>query len=348
MKARSAVVQLVLALVGLGAAYVTWQRPKETVTEKHVTIASASKQSLELVHFEDGTRFVELHHEGDVNWVKMGYLPGKEPQRPDAGAIETVMVDAGVDGGLVKTALPPPLVLPTRETRANDRAVEIFAKLTPFEGTRALGVLPAEKLDELGLTGSPRRLVLTIAGVPRAFTISKAQPGVLGAYAQDDASKEVFLLEGTTLADLDPSSLLLVDRRLHTFKAVDFDRFTLKLGEKKAEFIQTNADIPQTAKVARVATPDKSDEIAKNWHDKIWSRLVVTEVLGRGEQPKNGAPEVALRIEYSMRGKEKGFLEIGFDATKATWARSENTANWVSIHQGSEEIVLEATRLTNP
>ena len=347
MKAKSALLQLVLAVVGLTLAYMTWQRPKNVSVEKRVTIADATKQSLELVHFEDGTRFVELHREGDVNWVKVGYLPGKEPAPVDAGT--TMMtVDAGVDGGLMQVALPPPMILPTRETRANERATEIFTKMTPFEATRALGVLPAEKLAELGLSDSERKLELTIAGVKRAFAISRVMPGVIGAWAQDLASKEVFLLDGTTLTDLDPSSLMLVDRRLHTFKAVEFDRFTVKLGGKQAEFIQTNADIQQTAKVARVATPEKGDEIAKNWHDKIWSRLVVTEVLGKGEVPRGGEPEVALRIDYTSNGKQKGFLELGFDKNKSTWGRSENTANWVAIHQGSEEIIIEATRLTNP
>ena len=50
--------------------------------------------------------------------------------------------------------------------------------------------------------------------------------------------------------------------------------------------------------------------MAKNWHDKVW-RMMVTDVLGKGEQPSAGTPEVACKVEYGWHGKQKGFLELG-------------------------------------
>ena len=41
------------------------------------------------------------------------------------------------------------------------------------------------------------------------------------------------------------------------------------------------------------------------------------------------------RLEYSAQGKEKGWLELGVDAAKGVWARTENTASWVGVHQGA-------------
>ena len=97
--------------------------------------------------------------------------------------------------------------------------------------------------------------------------------------------------------------------------------------------------------MARAATPDKSDELVKNWHDKVWGRLIVTEVLGKGELPQGKTPTVSLRVEYTFKGQPKGWIELGVDDTKATWARSENTASWVAVHQGSDELLIEAKKL---
>jgi Domain of unknown function (DUF4340) len=346
VKARSAAVQGGLALAGLVAAYVTWQRPKETVkSEATISVMSASKQTLEQVHFDDGTRFVDVVKKVDGEprlWVTSGFLPGKTPPPFDAG--EPVLLDGGVDAGLIAVS-PPPEPPPTREVLANDRADNVFSRFMPFEATRALGTLNSEKLDELGLAGSERHLALTVAGQVRSFIVSKPISGIIGSYVQDARSGEVFLVQSSIFNELDPTSQLLVDRRLHTFKQADFDAFTVTLEGKKTDFVQTDAAISATAKVARASAPEKADELAKNWHDKIFNRLVVTEVLGKGETPKPGEPKVALRLDYSSHGVKKGWLEIGFDQKKGTWARSENTASWVSIHQGSEEMVLEATKV---
>lgn len=348
MKLRSAAIQGGLALIGLIAAYLTWQRPQEESKADLVTVVSATKQSLDRVHFEDGTRFLDVvrHTEGTPRlWVTLGFLPGKTPVF-DAGV--PAVLDGGVDGGALVKVTPPPEPPPTRETLANDRADSLFAKFTPLEAQRALGTLSKDKLDELGLVGSERKLDVYVAGAPRSFVVSKPVSGIIGSYAQDTKTGEVFLLQSSVFSELDPSSSLLVERRPHAFKQAEFDRFVVKVDGKEAEFVQTNAEIPQTAKVARASSPDKPDEMAKNWHDKIWNRLIVTEVLGKGELPKAGEPKVQLRLEYSGRGSPKGWLEIGADPAGSTWMRSENTASWVSVHQGAEELVLEAKKIIAP
>jgi hypothetical protein len=345
VRSSSVVISGALALAGLVAAYVTWQRPKETVQADQVTVLDATKQSLERVRFDDGARFVDVvkRLEPDSSlWVTLGFLPGKAPV-PDAGAaLEPV------DGGAVPALAQAPAPPPTRTTRANERATTLWGRFTPFTGTRALGVLPEAKLDELGLVASGRTLEVTVAGVTHRYVASRPVSGIIGSYVMDAQSKEVFLLPTTVFSELDPASTLLVDRRLHTFKQSEFDGFTVKLGEASADFVQTDATLPTTAKVAKRASPDAPDEMAKNWHDKVWNRLVVTEVLGEGELPKAGEPRAALRIDYTLRGAPKGWLELATDPAGATWARSENTAGWVSIHQGSEQLVLEARKVMAP
>lgn len=350
MKAKSVSIYGGLALVGLVAAYATWQRPKETVKADQVSILEASKQSLEKLHFDDGTRFLDVTKrlEPDARlWVTLGYLPGKAPV-VDAGVPAPELDGGSADGGAPVVAMKPPEPPPTRSMRTNERGDTLWTRFTPFAGTRALGVLPDAKLDELGLVGSSRTLEVTVAGATHRYVASKPVSGIIGSYVMDEQSKEVFLLPSTVFSELDPASTLLVDRRLHTFKQSEFDAFTVKVGAQAADFVQADASIPTTAKVAKKTSPDKPDEMAKNWHDKIWNRLVVTEVLGEGELPKAGEPTVQLRIDYSLRGAPKGFLELAVDPTGAMWAKSENTASWVSIHQGSDQLVIEAQKIVAP
>jgi hypothetical protein len=356
MKMQSVAVTGALAAVGLVSAYLTWQRPKESASSStSIKVVEASKQSFQSLKYEDGQRFLSLKRDTGELWLTTGFIPGKEPAPLDAGLTVTQVAlgDGGVDsdGGVVDagvltvTQTPPPKPPPTRELRANERAETALQKFMPLEATRALGQLSAEKLSELGLTDSPRRLELIVGGTARVFIVAKTLPGIFGLYVQEERTKDVFLFPGALLSDFDPQSQVLVDRRLHVFKQAEFDRFVVKADGKEAAFVQTNAELPTTAKVARASSPDKPDELVKNWHDKVWSRLIVTEVLGKGELPQGKEPTVALRVEYTFKGQPRGWVELAMDDGKAMWARSENTASWVAVHQGSDELLLEAKKL---
>ena len=76
----------------------------------------------------------------------------------------------------------------------------------------------------------------------------------------------------------------------------------------------------------------------KTWHDRIFS-LWPADVLGKGEVPSEGAPRVELRIDYTLRGRRFGFVEIAkMDAVATTagakdalFARSERTLGWFKL-----------------
>jgi hypothetical protein len=333
MKLKHSMMHLSLAGIGLVAAYVTYTRPKESVKAESVTVLNATKTSLERVYFEDGNRFFDLKKSEPRPLLTLGFVPGKEPK--DEPTLNQL------DGGI-----PPekPRVIPTRTTYSNERGEAVMAKLAPFEAQRALGKLDEHKLDELGLIAGVRTLAIAVAGAERKFKVSKPQAGVFGSYIQDENSKEVFLVSASLFSDVDPNSQMLVERRIHQFKQNEFDSFSVKIEKQQADFVQTNADIPQSAMVARAKTPEKPDELAKNWHDKMFNRLIVTEVLGKGELPKAGVPNLKMRLEYSLKGKPVGFLEVFQDDQGLSWIRTENTLSYVGVHQGSEELVVEAQR----
>ena len=343
MKATSAAVNGALAVAGLVAAYVTWQRPKESITNDNVVVLEATKGTLNRVRYEDGTRVLEIYRpEGEkAVWLKQSILPAKLTILPTPNS-----VDAGfIDGGAVVAIkqLPPP---PPREVRGNDRAETLLTRFTPFEAVRALGTLTPEKQKELGLEAAERKLTITVSGQARVYTVSNPQPGMVGTYLRDEKDGKIYLLTGSLISELEPSSQTLVERRLHTFRAPDFDEFVLSYDDKKRAYLQKDAEIPQTMKVTAKETPDKPDELVRNWQDKVWNRLIVTEVLGKGEAPKDGEPQIELRIDYLARGNPKGWVELAKTKAGDLWARSENTAGWVGLHTGTDDVVAEAKKFT--
>lgn len=348
MKARNAAAQGLLAALGLVAAYVTWQRPPQSSANESTVVVDATKQSLQRVRFEDGTRFLELERTTDgepATWVTQGFLPGQAAQW-DAGTALVTLDGGAADGGAaLLVSVKPPEPTPTRQVKGNERADTTWARFAPFEATRSLGVQPNDTLRELGLDDERRRLEVTVAGTTKHFLVSKPQAGVFGTYLRETTSGQVYLLSGTTFSELDPAAQVLVDRRLHTWRVGEADRFTVTADGQTAEFVVTGADVPQTMKVARAAKPDAPEELVKNWYDKVWNRLVVTDVLGKGETPKAGAPKVSVRLDLQARGKAKGWLELGVDAGGFFWARSENTAGWVAVHQNAGDLMAEATKL---
>jgi hypothetical protein len=341
MKASSAAVNGALAVAGLIAAYVTWQRPKETTTNENVVVLDATKGTLGRVRFEDGTRVLEVYRpEGEKTvWLKQTVIPAKLSIVANERTLDAGLPDSGMVVTIVPTPPPPP-----REVRANDRADQLLLRFAPFEAVRALGTLAAEKQKELGLQGSERKLTITVSGQPHVYTVSSPQPGMIGTYLRDEKDQKVYLLTGSLLSELEPSSQALVERKLHSFRAPDFDEFVITNDGKKQAYLQKDAEIPQTMKVAAKETPDKADELVRNWSDKVWNRLIITEVLGKGEAPKDGEPKVELRIDYLARGSAKGWTELGKSKSGDIWARSENTAGWVGIHAGTDDVVAEAKK----
>lgn len=122
----------------------------------------------------------------------------------------------------------------------------------------------------------------------------------------------------------------------------------MKAGGASKDFVQTHADTPASTTLASKATPDKPDDFARNWHDKMFSRLILMELYGKGETPPGGAPQVTVRLDYFAKGRPKGFLELGYGSganAKTLFARTEYTASWASLHASTEDPTAEAKKV---
>src|SRR5262249_8714370 len=151
-------------------------------------------------------------------------------------------------------------------------------------------------------------------GVTHVFDVG-APTGVSDPYVKDQKDQRVYVLGGGIVSDLESAAVRLVDRSLHTFKAGDWDGLSLTLGPQEGELVLQSGEKPTESKLVSKKT-QKADTEAKNWHDKVF-RLVVTEVLGKDEKPASGDPAPVLKLEYSLKGKPKGWLEIGRTAPTA-------------------------------
>jgi hypothetical protein len=337
MKTQAAAVQGGLAALGLIAAYTTWQREPERKAGESVVV-SASMGDLQKIRYEDSSVM-------PPKWVEL------EPRKEPDGVRAWLKVSARTD---------KKMTIPERTLRGSEASTKVLEKFTPLKASRALGVLPADKLKELQLDAPKKRIEITARGQKRVLLVGISPFGMSDPYVRDEADNKVYVLGGGVFADLDNAALRLVDRQLHDWKTSDFDGMTITVGDKKRELVQQSPEVPAQAKLA--SKSGKTDELAKNWHDKIF-RVLVSDVLGKGETPVTGEPVVSLRIDYTMKGRPKGFLEIGKVTPKPPenavessappppaqpteyFARTETTAGWVKLGGATEPLLLEGAKI---
>jgi len=329
MNVRGAAVQSGLAALGLVVAYTTWQREPDRAPGE-VVVVDVNKSDVTSIKLDDGngkTTELDRRKEGDDEprvWLKLS---------ADAKAKK-----------------------PAREVPGNEGAERLWDKFAPLRATRALGTLKADKLKELGLDAPKKKLEVTARGVKHVFDIGSSPYGVSDPYVKDEQDGRVYVLGGGVINDLESAGVRLVDRQLHAFKPGDYDSVTITAGGKSRTLKAPPSENQFTAKLVNAKT-GKPDDMAKNWHDKVW-RMMVVDVLGKGEQPTDGTPEVACKVQYDWRGKQKGFVELA-RVTPApvasnvstppkppeAWARSEHTASWDKLPGNAEDVIKECSKI---
>jgi hypothetical protein len=344
---RAAAIQGGLAAVGLVAAYLTWQRSAE-LAPGAVTVIDASKSEVSRIHYEDDGSALDLWRDGGAKQVWVHLIekkaktpptpPGKTPPKPEADS------------------KPPP----PRDLLGSEGALSLYEKFTPLVSPRAFGVLDASKLKELGLDPPKRTLVVTVKGTPREFQIG--QPTGVGggeSFLRDTHDGRVYLMPRGVTPELQNGSHM-VDRKLHTFDTGDYDRIQISINGKQKEYLHVGKESITTEGFAPPKTPDKRDQMAKNWHDSLM-RLFPQDVLGKGENPEEGTPKTALRIDYFDGKKAVAWLEIAKvdttakvmseDATPPAanqaplYVRTEHTVGWLKVHAGLGSILSDAEKL---
>ena len=275
---RSVAIQAGLALLVLVLAYTTWQRPPEKQAGE-VFVLDITKNDLEKVRFED---------QEAKSWSELA--KGKD----DEG---TLRQPAAVR---LRQHRRRPALGPSGHRRSSSRnawcaptrpAEQLFERFAPLRAQRALGVLDAAKLKELGLDKTKKFVEVTARGVKRRFAIVSAPPGRRQPLHPGRAGQaRSTSCPAQVLSDLQAASTNLVERRLHAFRVEDVDRLVITAGGKKKELVAARIEDFPGIRLAPAETPDKPDPTVKNWHDRVFS-LFPTEVLGKGEVPASGRPD---------------------------------------------------------
>lgn len=325
MTFRQVAVQGGLALGALVLAYFTWQRSPELAADE-VFVVDIGKNDLVSARWDDQEKatWVELGRSSDEVGpfisVRLGPQEQPTPGKPTA---------EGAKAESKKT--------PERLVRGSDAAEKLFANFAPLRASRSLGILPAEKLKDLGLADAKKRITLVLRNGQRTFAIAPAPAGGSEPYLRDEQSGQVFLVSRSFLSDFQAAASLLVERHAHTFRLEEADRIAVSHGSTRREFLVSRGE--GGVRLSPASAPDKPDSAFKTWHDRVFGAWPV-EILGKDETPAEGAPQIELRVEYSLRGRRLGFVEIAKAADVATpnedakpplFARSERTLGWFKL-----------------
>jgi hypothetical protein len=333
------------------AAHLTWQREPEHAPGA-ATVIDASKSDVAVVHYSDNNTIVDFRRgNGDSDapaWIRI--IKGEGALRHGKDASKDKDKKAADSKTPDKADQPDT----PRDLRGSDMAGKLVDNFSPLVSPRAFGVLDAAKLKELGLEAPTRKLDVTVKGDVRHYEIGQPEKSPGGeSFLRDTRDGRVYLMPRGMLADLQNPGHL-VDRRLHGFDMPDFDRMVITANGKTKEYVQTDRQMRSKAAFAPPKSPDKPDQMAKNWHDSLW-RAFPSELLGRGEEPASGKPTDVLRVEYF-----DGKTSIGFDefargesgsgvseepaGAADVYLRTEHSAGWMKIQNGSQ-IVSDGQKL---
>jgi hypothetical protein len=330
--------------VGIALAYAVWQG-EPAATDANVVVIDATRNEVRKVRYEDDKHWFELERGEDAHGEPVLWLRKSE----DAAA---------------KT--------PRRELLGSEAAERFLEAFGPLRAKRALGVIDAAKQKELGLEGTRRKLTVTTRGEQRQFSLGSRAP-YENPYFKDERDGKVYVPAADLAASLQAPDRL-IDARLHRVEKSDWDGATVSFGGKRKDLVQLSPLEPTASKIAPKAHPDKPDEMAKNWLDRIWF-AAGAEALGKGEEPASGKPDVLVRVDYTARGKPRAWIDLARVAPPASpapamseapeaaaskpaapaapppkselFVRTEHTVGWVKLHQSPDEVVKEAEKIVS-
>jgi hypothetical protein len=362
VRARPAAVQAAVAGFALALAAVIWLRPAPTHGPEEVAVLPFRPGDVNAVRWDDGSHRVEVVRAvpGEPGvWVRIGRSPSLAPPdggdadgggsgRLDGGRTGRLRADAGrgrpdggpgaLDGGVraLLEALPPP---PDRELRGNEVAEKLLGRVSPLTAVRGLGTVSATQRQQMGLESPAKTLQLDGRSGTVRFGVS-TPPGASGTYLLGEDGR-VWIIADALVQDLISASSRLVDRRLHAFRQEEPDALAVQTDGRTRRFVFRR--VQGMTRLAPEESPDAADAQATAFAERAW-RLAPTEVLGRGEAPREGSPQLALRIDYLRNRKALGFIELARVGNEL-FARTEHTASWVRLPAPSATVLAEADRL---
>jgi Domain of unknown function (DUF4340) len=294
----------VLLAVAAFAAVFVWTRDKKAaVSATEVVVVSARAADLERVDLKAKVRNVLLEAKKDGAGRYFVGTSETTSFSGDAGS-EKIATFISVGGG--------------------DKLADALA---PLRAVREVGQVDDERAAEFGLKDPEGTLSYTVGGKEHRFALGSRIGN--DRYVRDEQSAVVYVLKGDVTRDLEGGEAFLAERELHGFKDPDLVSVKILARGKTRSVLRRGPDSKRIW--ADPADPEKADETVSNWFAKI-DRLRPSVYLGQ-----EVTPELIVRLDYSVKGTDGVFLELGKLPPTSTGAkpdymvRTERTRRWAKV-----------------
>jgi hypothetical protein len=378
MKAVTA--HALLALLGLAFAYQTFTREeKDEPVAGEVTISECPVGEVAEVDVESPTHTVQIKadklKDGTAYWVttqrkkvepkkdeakkddakkddaKKDEAKKDEPAKPATADKNAKPEAKGKDAAAEKKPEPPAKPEPPKQPRAYDpdapvnflaspKFLERLQTLAPLRAMRAVGKVSDKQLADFGLDKVGTYLRISCGGRKLALDVGGRTYGLSDQYVRDPKTKQVYLLNGQMVMDLESAQFKFMQTDLHNFPLAEVDSVVIKSGGKERKLLHRNRLNPEDARWVDAAAPDKRNELFGNWFQRL-EHLRAKSFLDAGKEPGSDLQIEAtgttpvLNIEYELEGKKQGNLElVRVDTAQGGlyYARTEATHRWVTMY----------------
>jgi hypothetical protein len=361
---RAVIAHALLAAFGLAFAYQTYTREeKDEPVLGEVAIMECPVSEVSAIEVESPTHTVaikaEKEKDGVAYWVTT-QRKKTEPKKDDAsaakpattdkaGKTETKPASAAVDKKPEPAAPVKPE--PPKQPRTYDpeapvkflaspKFLERLQTLAPLRAMRSVGKVPDKKLADFGLDKVGTYLRLSCGGRKLALDVGGRTYGLADQYVRDPKTKQVYLLNGQMVMDIESAQFKFMQTDLHNFPLSEVDETVIKVGSKQRKLLHRNRLNPEDARWVDAAAPDKRNELFGNWFQRL-EHMRAKSFLDPGKEPGSdlqidatGTTPV-LTIDYALEGKKKGALElVRVDTAQGNfyYARTEATHRWVTMY----------------
>ena len=182
---------------------------------------------------------------------------------------------------------------------------KLAESIAPLMAMRALGKVPAAQVPEFGLDKPEGTLRVVFNDKTRTLTVGGLTPGGSDRYARNPDTGEAYAVSGDFVRSLMFADSRLIARELHDFEPDEVTRAVITRAKSSRELVRMTG---KKSGWADAKTPDKLDETAGNWMNKV-ERLTATQYMEQVGVPV--LPEYhVLKIEYFNGSKSVGFLEL--------------------------------------
>jgi len=284
-----------LLLIALGLAY--WASlPQKSNDDDRQSVFQIASDAIGSVEYRSDDLKVTIEKKGDRYWITYD-----RPEKKKADG--TVEVAAMFDRFL-----------------ASGRLKDLFNRLSPLEAVRVIKNPDAAALAGYGLQNSKKIFQVKKGGkVELDLLVGKQSYGSQNLFVLDQVSKNVWLIDGDTVFDVEKADLRLYERNIMTFNSDEIKTAEITLGQKTKVISKTKRD----QQGALVWTDDK-ENAAPNLAYKSW--------FERFERLKVGI----YAREEQVAALEK--IPILFSVTVTTQIGSKETISIRKVTEGNEEV----------